>query len=115
MTYYTEFAIDDTPFRPSNALPVQYIEAISRWRSINQTLNVQKWDYERKREYVFDFKILSEKEFETLSFYINSGFHTVTSNIEGAVFHFDAFLELLEYDEGFAGTKLNVKVKVLEK
>jgi hypothetical protein len=114
-TNYPNFAIDNVPFRASNTLPQKSVEQISKWRAFDGTLNIQKWDFKAKKEMVFEFNLLTEEEFITLKDLVNSGFHLITSNIEGALFSFQGYLEFFDWDEGFAKSKRNIKVKVYEK
>lgn len=84
------------------------------WRSINNTLTVDKWSYNEKSEMVWEYDYLTLAQFNTLSTYINNGFWTVACNDTGYTFSFLAWLELLQYDESFAQGKGNIKLKVME-
>ena len=107
-----------TSFRDPNSMSEKpKVLSTSEWRSINNTLTKDIWNFTAKREMTLDYDYLTGAEFTTLMSFVDIGGIPVSCNTTGHTFTFSLASVSLEstVEHIYSGARAKVKISIKEK
>jgi hypothetical protein len=109
---YTGFYIDGIPFVPPQRFEPKLIYIEVEKRSLNNTLTVDRFDFEEKTEFDCEWS-LTPDEFTQLKNWLNGDFYPVIFDINGNYQTLDLRFKYDSYEQ--IGERINLKATAKQK
>ena len=108
----TNFYVDGLPLPMPRSMKPSLIYTEIKKRSLNNTLTIDRFEFEDKHEFVFDWSLTTE-EFEQFKTFLNRDFVPVIIDMTDHSFTLDLRFSYTDYE--ITGSRINISVTAQEK